>query len=164
MTLIVKNKDTLVFDDFKFKCCVGLNGFSNNKQEGDKKTPKGKFALGYLYFRDDRKKKPKTNLKTIRIKKDMGWCNDTNAKKKYNKLININLNVNYEKLFRNDYKYDFLIPIKYNWKNTKIGRGSAIFLHLTKNYKPTAGCIGLSEKDFLIILKLINRKTDIQIL
>ena len=58
---------TLVFDDFKFKCCVGLNGFSNNKQEGDKKTPKGKFALGYLYFRDDRKKKPKTNLKTILI-------------------------------------------------------------------------------------------------
>ena len=94
----------------------------------------------------------------------MGWCNDTNAKKKYNKLININLNVNYEKLFRNDHKYDFLIPIKYNWKNTKIGRGSAIFLHLTKNYKPTAGCIGLSEKDFLIILKLINRKTNIQIL
>ena len=94
----------------------------------------------------------------------MGWCNDTNAKKKYNKLININLNVNYEKLFRNDYKYDFLIPIKYNWKNTKIGRGSAIFIHLTKNYKPTAGCIGLSEKDFLIILKLINRKTNIQIL
>ena len=40
MTLIVKNKDTLVFDDFKFKCCVGLNGFSNNKQEGDKKPLK----------------------------------------------------------------------------------------------------------------------------
>ena len=69
----------------------------------------------------------------------------------------------YEKLFRNDYKYDYLIPIKYNWKNPKIGKGSAIFIHLTKNYKPTAGCIGLSEKDFLIMIKLINTKTKIQI-
>ena len=32
--------------------------------------------------------------------------------------------------------------------------GSAIFIHLTKNYKPTAGCIALSKKDFLILIKV----------
>ena len=41
--------------------------------------------------------------------------------------------------------------IKYNFDNPVIGLGSCIFIHLTKDYKPTAGCIGLKEKDFLII-------------
>ena len=26
MTIIVKNKETLVFEDFSFKCCIGKNG------------------------------------------------------------------------------------------------------------------------------------------
>ena len=56
------------------------------------------------------------------------------------------------------------MPINYNTKNTKIGKGSAIFIHLTKSYKPTAGCIALKKKDLLILLKLINRKTKIKIL
>ena len=164
MTIIVENKDTLIFDDFKFKCCVGKKGFSKNKYEGDNRTPIGKYALGSLYYRKDRKKIPHTKLKVLEIKKNMGWCYDINSRDKYNKLVNYNSKYKAEKLFRNDYKYDYFIPIKYNWKNPKIGKGSAIFIHLTKNYKPTAGCIGLSEKDFLIMLKLINRKTKIQIL
>ena len=50
MTIIIKNKETLIFDDFSFKCCVGKNGISNNKIEGDKKTPSGLFSLGNLYL------------------------------------------------------------------------------------------------------------------
>ena len=164
MTIIVKNKHTLIFGDFKFKCCVGKNGFSKNKYEGDKKTPTGRYAIGSLYFRKDRKKPPKTKLKVFEIRKHMGWCNDINSLDKYNKLINFNSKLKCERLFRHDYKYDFLIPIKYNWNKPKIGRGSAIFIHLTKNYRPTAGCIGLSEKDFLIMVKLLRKKTKIQIL
>ena len=164
MTIIVKNKDTLIYDGFSFKCCIGKNGFSKNKIEGDKKTPKGTFFLGNIFYRQDRKLKPLSKLKSLKIKKNMGWCNDTNSKKSYNKLINTNSKLKYEKLFRKDYKYDYLIPIKYNWFNRKIGNGSAIFLHLTKNYKPTAGCIGLLEKDFLILMKLIDKNTKIKIL
>ena len=164
MSIIVKNKDTLIYDNFMFRCCVGKNGFTNNKMEGDKKTPKGVFKIEYLYFRKDRKDKPQTLLKSVQIKKNMGWCDDINSRKYYNKLIKIPKNLKHEKLFRNDYLYDFFIPIKYNWNNIKLGKGSAIFIHLTKNYKPTAGCIGLSEKDFLILLKLIKNKTVIKIL
>ena len=164
MSIIVKNKDTLIYDDFVFRCCIGKNGFTENKIEGDKKTPKGNFKIDCLYFRKDRKKKPQTNLKTIEIKKNMGWCDDINSRNYYNKLIKISQNLNHEKLFRYDYKYDFFLPIKYNWKNTILGRGSAIFIHLTKNYKPTAGCIGLSEKDFLILIKLIKKDTIVKIL
>lgn len=163
MTIYLKNKDTLIFRDFKFKCAIGKNGISKSKKEGDKKTPVGKFSLGDLYFRTDKIKKPETKLKCIPIKKDMGWCDDEKSKKFYNKLIKKQKKVRYEKLFRKDFKYNLFIPISYNSNPIKLGKGSAIFLHLTKNYKATAGCISLREKDFLILLKLINKKTKIHI-
>ena len=164
MTIVVKNKETLIFGDFKFRCCVGKKGFIRNKEEGDKKTPTGIFKIGDLYYRKDKKLKPKTKLKIIEKKKNIGWCNDINSKQYYNKPVGVNSKLKYEKLYRHDYKYDYFIPIKYNWNKTVIGKGSAIFIHLTKNYKPTAGCIALSEKDFLILIKLIKKNCYIKIL
>ena len=163
MIIYLKNKYSLKVGDFTFKCCIGKNGITNKKIEGDKKTPKGTFGLENLYFRDDRLKKPITKLKCIKIKKNMGWCNDVKNKTYYNKLINIKEKISYEKLFRKDFKYDLLLPIKYNFKNKILGKGSCIFLHLTDNYKYTDGCIALSKKDFSIMLKLINKKTKIKI-
>jgi L,D-peptidoglycan transpeptidase YkuD (ErfK/YbiS/YcfS/YnhG family) len=164
MTIFVKNKHTLKIDEFEFRCCIGKKGLSKNKKEGDKKTPKGTFEIENLYFRKDRKKKPLTSLKCVEIKKDMGWCDDTRSPNRYNKLFKIVKKIKHEKLTRNDHKYDFLIPIKYNFKKPIPGKGSCIFIHLTKNYKPTAGCIALKEKDFLIMLKLIKKKSKIKII
>ena len=90
MTIFVKNKYTLQIEEFKFICCIGKKGSTTNKKEGDKKTPKGIFEIGNLYYRKDRIKKPVTSLKCIEIKSSMGWCDDINFPKKYNKLININ--------------------------------------------------------------------------
>ena len=163
MTIIVKNKDTLTFGDFVFKCAIGKKGSTIKKKEGDMKTPKGIFEIGNLYYREDRLKKPSTSLKTNIIRKKMGWCNDINYPKKYNKQIKINKKITHEKLNRKDSKYDLLIPIKYNFKKPKIGKGSAIFIHLTNNYRATAGCIALKKNDLLILLKLINRNTKIRI-
>jgi L,D-peptidoglycan transpeptidase YkuD (ErfK/YbiS/YcfS/YnhG family) len=163
MTIYLKNKHTLQIDDFYFKCCVGKSGITLNKKEGDKKTPKGVFKIEYLYFRKDRLKKPKTLLKCIEIKNNMGWCHDINDHKKYNRLIKINNKTTHEKLKRKDNKYDLLIPIKYNFQNPIPGLGSCIFIHLTKNYLPTAGCIALKKKDFLIMLRLIKKETKIKI-
>ena len=52
--------------------------------------------------------------------------------KKYNKLIKIKKKLNMKNLKRKDYKYDFLIPIKYNFKKPITGKGSCIFIHLNK--------------------------------
>jgi L,D-peptidoglycan transpeptidase YkuD (ErfK/YbiS/YcfS/YnhG family) len=93
----------------------------------------------------------------------MGWCDDIRHPSKYNRLIKVNDKVKHEKLLRRDNKYDLLIPIKYNRKNPKVNLGSCIFIHLTKNYKSTAGCIALKKKDFLIMLKLIKKNTKIKI-
>ena len=160
--ICIKNKHTLKIDNFIFRCSIGKKGFSNNKKEGDKKTPKGRYEIENLYFRKDRIKIPRTSLKCIEITNKMGWCDDIKSKN-YNKLINTKENVKHEKLKRKDNKYDLLIPIKYNFIKPKIGLGSCIFIHLTKDYKPTAGCVALNKKDFLIMLKLINKKTRIKI-
>ncbi len=163
MTIFIKNKHTLQVDDFYLKCCVGKNGTSQHKKEGDLKTPKGIFKIENLYYRKDRLKKPKTSLKCIEITKDKVWCDDINSKEKYNKLMSVSNHVRHEKLYRKDHKYDLFIPIKYNFKKPIVGHGSCIFIHLTRNYKPTAGCVALNEKDFLIMLKLINKSTKIKI-
>ena len=164
MTIIIKNKETLLFDEFKFKCSIGKGGSRKNKVEGDKATPKGLFGLGCIYYRADRISKPISKINKIIIKKDMGWCDDPKSKF-YNKLIKIKKKskMSYEKLFRKDSQYDCLILIKYNSKKIIKKKGSAIFLHLTKNYSPTRGCITLKKKDFLILCKLISKKTKIKI-
>ena len=163
MTIILKNKHTLKIKEFYFKCCIGNGGLSKKKIEGDKKTPVETFKIEKLYYRKDRLKKPQTFLKCIKIRKDMGWCDDINFPKKYNRLFKIVEKNRHEKLNRKDHKYDLLIPIKYNFKKPISGLGSCIFIHLTKDYKPTAGCIALKEKDFLIMLKLINKNNKIKI-
>ena len=162
MIIFLKNKHTLQVDDFYFKCCIGQNGLTTKKVEGDNKTPIGLYALGPLYYRKEKFTRLSTKLKKIQIKKNMGWCDDVNSKL-YNKPIKTNTQFRYERLYRNDRKYDLLIPIKYNFIKPKINKGSAIFLHLTNNYKKTKGCIAIKEKDMLILLRLINKKTKIKI-
>jgi len=162
MKITLKNKYTLKIDDFKFKCCIGKNGLKKNKTEGDKCTPKGTFKLSTLYYRKDRVKKPITSLKTKNIKRNMGWCNDS-KNKFYNREVKANKNIKHEKLFRKDYKYNYLLVIEYNTEKIIPNKGSAIFIHLTKNFKATAGCIALLQKDFLIMVKLINKKSTIKI-
>ena len=163
MIIYLKNKHTLQVDNFYFQCSIGKNGLTKKKIEGDKKTPIGLFEISHLYYRKDRIKKPQTQLHCVSIKKNMGWCDDLRNKKKYNKLIKVNKNIKHEKLYKQDKKYDLLIPIKYNFYNTVLGKGSCIFIHLTKNYNRTAGCIALREKDFLIMLKILKKNTKIEI-
>ena len=163
MTILVKNKHTLQIGEFKFRCCIGKRGSTKKKKEGDKKTPKGTFKIENLYFRKDRKNKPTTLLDCVKIRKNMGWCDDIRFPKKYNKILKIEKKIKHEKLKRKDYKYDLLIPIKYNFDKPIVGKGSSIFIHLTKDYKATAGCVALKEKDFLIMLRLIKKNSKIKI-
>ena len=162
MIIILKNNQTLNVGQFNFKCCIGKKGKTFNKKEGDLKTPKGIFGLGKLFFRADREDKPKTKIKCIKISKKTICCNEINNKKNYNRIIEKIKRVKHENLFRKDNKYNFVLPIKYNSKNIK-GKGSCIFLHLTNNYNPTAGCIALKKKNFLVLLRLIDSQNKILI-
>ena len=162
MIIKLKNKDTLICDDFKFKCSIGKNGLKKNKLEGDNCTPTGTFSLGPVYYRNDRVDKPNTKLKTLIINKKMGWCDDpTNIN--YNKEIKLNKKIKAEKLYRKDKIYDIIIVINYNTRRIIKNKGSAIFIHITDNYKPTRGCIALSLNDIEILLKIIKKNSKIKI-
>ena len=84
--------------------------------------------------------------------------NIKNIMKKF-KTKNKNLK---ENLYRKDHKYDYIISISHNERKIP-NKGSAVFIHLTDEYEPTAGCIALRKKDFEILLKLIDKKTKVKI-
>ena len=92
----------------------------------------------------------------------MGWCDDP-YDRKYNKEFNLFYNRKGEKLFRKDHKYDAFVQINYNMNPVIPNKGSAIFLHLTKNYEPTAGCIAIQYNDFLTLVKYIKSTDKIKI-
>ncbi len=161
MIIHVKNKNTLIIDDFRFKCCVGKNGLNINKKEGDYSTPKGIYKLKKLYFRKDRVLYPQCKIDKKIIKRNMAWCDDPTQKKYNEEILNFDKNSK-ENFYRKDHKYDYIITINHNEKKV-VNKGSAIFIHLTNNYKPTAGCIALKKKDFEVLLKIINNKTKIRI-
>ena len=161
--IIVNKNGTLIHNKKRYKCALGKNGIAKRKREGDKKTPAGLFSLGKVYYRKDKIRNLKTNLKKIVIKKKMAWCDDPNNKF-YNKLTFTN-DKSKEKLYRKDNLYNIIVVINYNIKPIIKNKGSAIFIHLArKNYSGTMGCIGLKKKDLLDILKTVNKRTKIKII
>tara|TARA_B100000745_G_C20045888_1_gene356578 strand:- start:320 stop:811 length:492 start_codon:yes stop_codon:yes gene_type:complete len=162
MLIKIKKNGVLIYKKFRFRCVLGKLGIKKNKKEGDKSTPQGIFSLGKLYYRSDRIKKIDTHLKCKTIKKNMGWCNNP-IDNKYNKEFDLKTKKKGEMLFRKDHKYDVLIPINYNTNPTIPHKGSAIFLHLTQNYKSTVGCIAINIKNFLTLVKYIKSSDKIKI-
>ncbi len=93
----------------------------------------------------------------------MGWCDDTNSKH-YNKLIKFPFRYSAEKLYRSDYIYDIILIMDYNQNPVIKGKGSAIFLHISKkNYSPTLGCIAIKKKHMRLLLRMIHKNSKITI-
>ena len=160
MNIKLKNK-FLYFNKYKIKCAIGKRGITSNKKEGDEKTPKGTFSLISMFYRKDRIPIIKSCFKKKKIKKNMGWCDDTSSKL-YNKLVRLPFNLSAEKLWLNENIYDVIIVINYNLKPIIKNKGSAIFLHISrKNYTPTKGCIAVKKKDMILLLDKINLRTKI---
>ena len=49
MDIILKNK-FVYYKDYKAKCSIGKRGFTSNKKEGDKRTPKEDLKLNISYI------------------------------------------------------------------------------------------------------------------
>ena len=162
--IIVKRSENLLFKNLKFRCSLGKNGVTKNKVEGDKCTPSGIYKVKQVFYRADRIKKITTNLKKIKIKKNMGWCDDSSSKK-YNHLIKIPNKFSHEKLYRKDHIYDIIVVLNYNMNPVIKKKGSAIFVHIAKkNYSKTLGCIGLKKNDLLEILNKVKKNNKIKII
>ena len=160
---ILINRKYLTYGQYKVKCAIGKRGIGQKNKEGDLITPIGQYKIRYILYRKDRIKKIQSKLKKIVIKKSMGWCDDTKSKK-YNKLINLPFNYNYERLFRTENIYDIILVLNYNMSPIIKNKGSAIFIHVAKkNYKKTQGCVAVKKSDLLKILKEIKINTKVKI-
>ena len=153
----------LYLNDYKIKCALGKRGITDKKLEGDNKTPSGIFKFISIFYRKDRISIAKSPLQKVVIKKNMGWCDDSNSKF-YNNLIRFPFLYSAEKLWLTENIYDVIIVINYNTNPTIKKKGSAIFLHIAKkNYTPTKGCVAISKKDMKLLIGKINSKTKFRI-
>ena len=163
MHILIKNK-SLTYNDYKVKCSLGKRGIGVKKREGDLITPRGTFKITKLLYRKERVRNLKTNLKKNIIYKSMGWCDDARSKN-YNKLIKLPFKYSFERLYRKDNIYDIILVLDFNMNPIKKYKGSAIFIHVAKNnYKKTKGCIAIKKKDFIPLLRKINKKTKVRVI
>jgi L,D-peptidoglycan transpeptidase YkuD (ErfK/YbiS/YcfS/YnhG family) len=116
-----------------------------------------------MYYRPDRIKNIITAIKKIKIKKNIGWCDDPDSHF-YNQQISLPTKFNHEKLYRNDNLYDLVLVLNYNTNPIIKNKGSAIFIHIAKkNYKKTKGCIALKKKHLIELISKIKKNTKIKI-
>jgi L,D-peptidoglycan transpeptidase YkuD (ErfK/YbiS/YcfS/YnhG family) len=161
--IIVKKSGYLKYKNFKYRCALGKAGVNKKIKEGDNVTPKGVFKITKIYYRADKNKIIKTNIKKIKITKNMGWCDDP-ISRFYNRQIKLPSKYSHEKLYRNDDLYDLIAVLNYNTNPIIKNKGSAIFMHIAKNsYKKTEGCIALKKKHLINILGQIKKNTKIKI-
>jgi L,D-peptidoglycan transpeptidase YkuD (ErfK/YbiS/YcfS/YnhG family) len=161
--IIVKKSGYLKYKNFKYRCALGKAGVNKKIKEGDGITPKGVFKITKIYYRADKIKIIKTNIKKIKITKNMGWCDDP-VSRFYNQQIKLPSKFSHEKLYRNDDLYDLIAVMNYNTNPIIKNKGSAIFMHISKkSYKKTEGCIALKKKDLINILTKIKKNTKIKI-
>ena len=148
-----------VFKEKEYRCAIGKNGVTNNKAEGDWKTPIGCFKIRKVLFRKDKIEKPQTDLLVEEIQENDAWCDDVNDKN-YNQQIKLPYNSSHEKLWRDDEVYDIVVVLGFNDNPIVPGKGSAVFIHIARqNYPPTAGCIAFNREDLLEILKNCDKNT-----
>ena len=161
--IIVKKSGYLKYKNLKFRCALGKGGVKKKIIEGDNITPKGIFKIIKIYYRPDKIRKIKTLIKKIKIKKNMGWCDDPNSDF-YNKQIKLPTKLSHEKLYRNDNLYDLIAVLNYNTNPITKNKGSAIFMHIGKDsYKKTKGCIALKREHLIMIISKIKKNTKIKI-
>jgi len=159
---ILINKNYLTYNKLKIKCAIGKKGIGYKKKEGDLITQLGKFNIKYILYRKDRVK-ILTKLKKRIIKKNMGWCDDPKSSH-YNKLIKLPFAHRHEKLFKKENVYDIILILNYNMNPVKKYKGSAIFIHVTKNnFKKTEGCVAIKKLSLIKLIKEINPNTKVKI-
>lgn len=142
---------------------LGRGGIRANKREGDGGTPQGRFRPVRLWWRADRRPRPRSLLPARRITPELAWCEDT-TDRRYNRPFRRSANDPGDRLWRDDRLYDLVMEIDHNTRPRIAGRGSAVFFHLTRPDRgPTAGCVALDPPRLARLLALLGRRTRIVI-
>ncbi len=147
----------------EYRCAIGPRGIGEKTREGDGVTPVGRFFLRRVHYRADRGAAPRTGLPVRAITREDGWCDDPEDSA-YNRLVRLPYPASHEILWRRDGLYDVVIELGYNDGPVVPGKGSAIFIHITRpGYRPTEGCAALGLDDLLEILADCEPETCLRI-
>jgi L,D-peptidoglycan transpeptidase YkuD (ErfK/YbiS/YcfS/YnhG family) len=142
---------------------LGRAGIRANKREGDGGTPRGCFRPLRLWWRADRVPRPQTQLPIRRIGPADAWCEDP-LDRRYNHPFRRSASEPGDRLWRQDPLYDLIIEVDHNTRPRIAGRGSAVFVHVARpGFTPTAGCIALTPRALMRLVKRIGPKTRIVI-
>ena len=141
----------------KMSGVVGKKGFTNQKTEGDGKTPIGMYAFGTAFGKT--KKLDSITWPYKKTTKNDFWVDDPSSKD-YNKWVRYTGNPDkkwksYEVMDHPLYRYGAVIS--YNTNPIIKGKGSAIFLHVWRGRgTSTAGCAATTEKNVVRILSWLD--------
>jgi L,D-peptidoglycan transpeptidase YkuD (ErfK/YbiS/YcfS/YnhG family) len=135
-----------------FRATIGEKGFAftDEKREGDGKSPTGIFSLGTTFGYAP---SISTKMAYRQATDDDFWVDDPDSED-YNKWVRGRpMAASYEKMKRDDDLYKYGVVIEYNMNPVVKGKGSAIFLHVWRGEgKPTLGCVAVSGDKILRIL------------
>ena len=152
----------------RYACALGRSGIRADKVEGDGITPAGTWKVLRVYYRPDRLDAPQTALPLEQITPDLGWSDDSEDPEHYNQPVYLPYPYSHEKLWRKDHLYDIVVDLDYNRQDPTVGKGSAIFMHLSRDQSDstashTRGCIAFRKQDLFDILALLTPATLVSI-
>ena len=143
---------TLTAGTIAFPCRIGPAGITFDKCEGDGATPAGHWPMRFVMYRSDRVTRPLTGLPVTPVTPESGWCDDP-ASRDYNRPVQLPCPFSHERLWREDHVYDIIVVLGHNDNPPVPGRGSAIFMHLSRpDGSATEGCIALAQSHLRFIL------------
>ncbi len=159
MDILVSSSGYLTFGELRCVCALGRDGVGKKHAEGHGISPIGTYALGRVWWRADRLKRPETHLLTFEITENTGWCDDPDHED-YNRLIALPHPARHERLWREDNAYDVVVEVAYNADPIEPGKGSAIFIHVAQpGLTQTEGCIALDIQNLLDVLRGTDETT-----
>jgi L,D-peptidoglycan transpeptidase YkuD (ErfK/YbiS/YcfS/YnhG family) len=116
-----------------------------------------------VWWRADRGPRPRSLLPVRRIRPGDAWCEDPRDGR-YNRPVARGRTGSGDRLWRDDRLYDLIVEIDHNSRPRIAGRGSAVFIHVARPDRgPTAGCVGLHQRELRRLLARLGPKTKIRI-
>lgn len=155
----------LTFDVIDIPCAIGRSGAcpASNKQEGDGCTPLGRWPVRGAMLRPNRVILDQPLAIPWRwTRPNDGWSDDVDDPA-YNRPVHLPRPGSAETLQRNDQAYDVVVVLGHNDRPPIPGAGSAIFLHIWVDARPTEGCVAIAPEEMRRISPLLSPETVMEI-
>ena len=137
---------------------LGVNGLKDRRREGDGTTPTGAYSIGPVMYGSA--PNPGVRYRYRRVVCGDWWVEDP-ASPAYNTFQHVPcgrrppFRTNPPGMWQDPVAYRHLAVIEFNMRPAVPGRGSGIFLHVSKGH-PTAGCISLPASQLIATLRWLR--------